>query len=67
MYPETYTPVFGEYEDFGARTLKDGRRNRKARSRPHCDMCGPFCGRYARKIARDEIGDVYRCKGCDEE
>lgn len=66
-YPETYTPVLGSYEDFGAKTKRDGTPNRKARTRPHCDMCGPFCGRYARRIAVDEFGAVYRCKGCDDE
>jgi hypothetical protein len=55
------------YEDFGVRTLKNGRRNPRARARPHCDLCGPFAGRYMRKTLPDEHGEVWRCKGCDDE
>lgn len=28
--------------------------------RPYCDMCGPFRGRYLRKIGADEFGAEYR-------
>jgi len=38
-------------------------------SRPLCDLCGPFRGRYLRAISGSttEYGPEYRCKGCDEE
>jgi hypothetical protein len=56
------------YEDYGPAQ----RMSRSARvllptarwiARPHCDMCGPFRGRYLRKTHSGE----YRCRGCDEE
>ena len=31
--------------------------------RPFCDLCGPFRGRFLRKLLSGE----WRCRGCDEE
>lgn len=37
-------------------------------NRPLCDLCGPFRGRYLRRLnAPGEYGYEHRCKGCDEE
>ena len=36
-------------------------------NRPHCDLCGPFRGRFLRSVGRDAYGEIYRCRGCDDE
>jgi len=59
------------YEDYGPRPsvelTQSSRPVRPARTgwtaRPYCDMCGPFRGRYLRRMADGE----YRCHGCDVE
>jgi ribosomal protein L37AE/L43A len=33
------------------------------KSRPYCDLCGPFASRFMRKLV---TGD-WRCRGCDDE
>lgn len=65
------------YTDYGPnpyRLQRDGdsrpvhRINTAWPSRPYCDLCGPFRGRYLRPIGQpDEHGREYRCSGCDEE
>jgi hypothetical protein len=64
---ESPLPCDSHYTDFGARTLRSGEPNRKARQRPHCVGCGAFAGRYMRRVGTDAVGIRWVCRGCDEE
>jgi hypothetical protein len=40
------------------------------RTRPPCDMCGPFAGKWMRKVYELVDGvrlQLWRCEGCDTE
>lgn len=43
--------------------LRRVRRETEWRNRPFCDLCGPFRGRYLRRLGTGE----HRCRGCDRE
>lgn len=67
------------YEDFGpaTRQIRGHTRLPTQRwiNRPFCDLCGPFRGRYLRKLgcgggSECKLGCTeteWRCRGCDEE
>jgi hypothetical protein len=51
----------------GGSTCARGQAMARWINRPHCDLCGPFRGRYLMALGWDEYGRIYRCKGCIEE
>jgi len=53
----------GKYADYGPRPAAGQPPSITYANRPHCDMCGPFRGRYLRRMLDGE----YRCFGCDRE
>ena len=56
------------YHDFGPKLDRDGKFRKEWLDRPHCDMCGPFRGRYLREYPDPGYaGTSWRCRGCDEE
>jgi hypothetical protein len=61
--PKPAAPAPDETAEQRTRRLRAQHRSRWA-SRPFCDMCGPFRGRYLRyMLALKE----WRCRGCDRE
>lgn len=54
-----------DYRDYGPKPTKETPVRNRGRwaSRPFCDMCGPFRGRYIRQMPNGE----YRCRSCDRE
>lgn len=59
------------YQDFGPAKIRHNGHgelsNPKFRNRPHCELCGPFRGRYLRRAGSDEFGTLWRCERCDNE
>lgn len=60
------TEIHPSFVDFGPRPTGP-RTTQRWLNRPHCDCCGPFRGRYLRKVGRDEFGTIWRCLPCDED
>lgn len=63
----TYYTATYDYTDYGPARDKAGKVTRRYASRPECDGCGPFRGRYLRPAVEEHGIPVYICKGCDDE
>ena len=61
--PKPATPAPNETAAQRTRRMRAARGSRWA-SRPYCDMCGPFRGRYLRYMSAVR---EHRCRGCDRE